>query len=159
MTAEALQDVARRTPLVALLDLDETDVPLSTSSEDLLDRSLLLLFDALERAHVQVAIVTRRSPVLIERMKEQAPHAWWLAPSQAVAEVQRRMPSARIVAIGSEGEFHGLRIGEDLAVGVRSAEGALSAAKLVLRGGSAVRAMLWWIVSIRSDPRAIERLD
>ncbi len=159
MTADAIQNVARRTPLVALLDLDETDVPLSTSSEDLLDRSLLLLFDALERASVQVAIVTRRPQVLIERMQAQAPHAWWLSPPHAVAEVHKRLPHARIVAIGSEAQFHGLRTGEDLAVGVRSAEGALSAAKLVLRGGSAVRAMLWWIVSIRSDPREIERLD
>jgi hypothetical protein len=159
VTADALQKVARGRPLVALLDLDETDVPLSTSSEDLLDRSLLLLFDALERADVQVAIVTRRPPVLIERMQAQAPHAWWLSPSQAVAEVHERMPHARIVAIGSDGHFQGLRTGEDLAVGVRSAEGALSTANLVLRGGSAVRAMLWWIVSIRSDPREIERLD
>ena len=159
MTADALQEVARKTSLVALLDLDDTEVPLSSASDDVLDRSLLLLFDALQRAHVQVAIVTRRSPILIERMQAQAPQAWWLPPSQAVAEVQRRLPHARIVAIGSEGEFPGLRTGEDLAVGVRSAEGALSAAKLVLRGGSAVRAMLWWIVSIRTNPREIERLE
>ena len=156
--AEAWQALARVTSLAAILDLDHTCVPLSTSSDDGLDRSLLLLLDSLHAASVQVAVVTRRPEHLVERMKAQAPHAWWFSDVDApLAQVRERLPGVRVIAIGDDGAFPDLRAGEDLAFGVRSAESACSSAQLILRGPTAVRAILWWLVSLRSGPSAMER--
>ena len=156
--AEAWQELACVTSLATILDLDNTCVPLSTSSDDGLDRSLLLLLDSLHAASVQVAIITRRPERLVERMKAQAPHAWWFSDVDApLAQVRERLPGVRVIAIGDDDAFPDLRVGEDLAFGVRSAESARSSAQLILRGPTAVRAILWWLVSLRSGPSAIER--
>jgi len=153
--AEARQELTRITPLAAILDLDNTCVPLSTSSDDVLDRSLLLLLDALHAAHIQVAIITRRPRLLVEQMKAQAPQAWWFSDVEAsLAEVRERIPGVRVIAIGDDDALPDLHAGDDLAFGVRSAESACSSARLILRGPTAVRAVLWWLVSLRSATEA-----
>jgi hypothetical protein len=155
---EAWQELAATTPLAAVLDLDHTCVPLSTSSDNGLDRSLLLLLDALHVAEVQVAIITRRPEPLVERMKAQTPHAWWFADVEvALSEVRKRRPGVRIVAIGDDDAFRDLQLGDDLAFGVRSAESGATTARMILRGPAAVRAILWWLVSLRSGLDAMER--
>ncbi len=156
--AEPWNHLARVTSIAAILDLDHTCVPLSTSSDDGPDHSLILLLDALHAARVQVAIVTRRPEPLIDQIKAQAPHAWWFSDVEAaLSEVRKRLPGVRIVAIGDDEAFHDLHIGEDLAFGVRSAETASSPARLLLRGPTAVRAILWWLVSLRGGVDALER--
>lgn len=156
--AEAWREVARVTSIAAILDLDHTCVPLSTSSDEVFDRSLLILLDALHAANVQIAIVTRRPEPLVNQMKAQAPHAWWFSDvDTSLSEVRDRLPGVRIVAIGDDDAFRHLQIGEDLAFGVRSAESASSSAQMLLRGPTAVRAILWWLVSLRCGLDAIER--
>lgn len=150
--------LARQAPLAVVLDLDASDVPLSTSSDDTLDRALLLLFGALHGARVQVAVICRRPPVLSSALRDQAPTVWWFDDTQvAVATTRQRLPGVHLVVLGGDGHIDDLREGFDLGVAVRAKGAAGSRARIVLQGATAVRAMLWWLVTLRSGSAAAER--
>lgn len=149
--------LARQAPLAVVLDLDAGDVPLSTSSDDTLDRALLLLFGALHGARVQVVVICRRPPVLSAALREQAPTAWWFDGTQvALATTRERLPGVHLVVIGGDGQLDDLREGFDLGVAVRAKGAGPSRARIVLQGTTAVRAMLWWLVTLRSGSSAAE---
>jgi len=150
--------LARQAPLAVILDLDTGDVPLSTSSDDTLDRALLLLFGALHSARVQVAVVCRRPPVLSAALRDQAPTVWWFDdPRVAFGSIRERLPGVHLVVIGGDGHLDELREGFDLGLAVRAKGFGSSRARIVLQGPTAVRAMLWWLVTLRSGSAAAER--
>lgn len=150
--------LARQAPLAVVLDLDNGDVPLSTSSHDTLDRALLLLFGALHSARVQVSVVCRRHPVLSAALREQAPTVWWFDdPRVAFGSIRERLPGVHLVVIGGDGHLDELREGFDLALAVRAKGSGSGRARIVLQGPTAVRAMLWWLVTLRSGSGAAER--
>ncbi len=149
---------ARQAPLAVVLDLDRGDVPLSTSSDDTLDRALLLLFGALHSARVQVAVICRRHPVLGAALRNQAPTVWWFDdPRIALASLRERLPGVHLVVIGGDGHMDELREGFDIGLAVRAKGFGSSRARIVLQGATAVRAMLWWLVTLRSGSAAAER--
>jgi hypothetical protein len=150
--------LARQAPLAAVLDLDTGDVPLSTSSDETLDRALLLLFGALHNARVQVAVICRRHPVLGAALREQAPTVWWFDdPRAAFGSIRERLPGVHLVVIGGDGHLDELREGFDIGLAVRANGSGSSRARIVLQGTTAVRAMLWWLVTLRGGSAAGER--
>jgi hypothetical protein len=150
--------LARQAPVAAILDLDSGEVPLSTSSDETLDRALLLLFGALHGARVQVAVICRRPATLSAALRAQAPTVWWFEDRQAaIVEARQRLPGVHLVVIGGDGNLHELREGIDLGLAVRAKGAGPSRARIVLQGATAVRAMLWWLVTLRSGSAAAER--
>ena len=71
---------ARQDKLVLLLDLDGTLIPFADTVEEAdLDPSTSGVLDALAQHGVQVVIASGRTRAHVERVRDRAPFAWWVA--------------------------------------------------------------------------------
>ncbi len=119
----ALASVARLAEsrcIAAVIDLDGTLVPSTTSAREVkLDRGSTELLRDLDRAGVQVVVVSRRPRAAVERLPELAPHTWWMAehgcwrsvggpwrgPSRSAAELDSLTAALSNIAARSAGAW------------------------------------------------------
>lgn len=141
-----LHAIATSTSLAVIIDVDAlTGSPFARG-----DRLTRLALDALSHVGVQVVVVASIAMDRAVALQRGLPEPGCLATTRAAVQTRDRNPSLRIIAISNDSELLASLGPEDRGFTVAC---STNPSHGVLPGEVSMRAVLWWLVSLRGTAR------
>jgi hypothetical protein len=167
-----LDEVARGVTLTVVIDVDA----LERSALAKVDRVMLLALDALSYAQVQVVLLSTDEAERTAVLHRGVSRSWWLdchagwreramnvvrgdhpiSMSQAIARVRERTPGTRLIGISDDPALLDCLTEADRGI-LLGSEGTAVGPTVTSVRDLAVRAVMWWLVDVRSKPATTAR--
>jgi hypothetical protein len=140
---QPLEGIATAAALAVIIDVDALTLPMLPNG----DRALALAFGALSHVGAQVVVVAKTATDRRGALQRSIPRSCWRETESAVPRLREQTPDVRIIAITNDAHLLAALGPEDRGL---TLAGAADTSQGILPGEVSMRAVLWWIVSLRA---------
>lgn len=142
---ELLEGSARADELVLIVDIDTLER--STLARG--DRVMRLALDALSQVKVQVVLVACSDATKAALLHHGIPGSWCIEREHAMRSIREQLPNVRVIAISDDLELLGSLEIDDRGIALNRGNEPL-VSNVVTTDDISIRAVLWWLVDVRS---------